>query len=191
MRIFIALCITVFIGACASTDGSGSSTGTQSVAFSMSGGANGSFQSAKHFVILDDETIWHVEEERIKKYVSYVLQYRGLPEVASEEEADYLLFVNYVDVDQDVNEQRLVLTATSKRVYKALGELRPAWVAASKHFGIPPNPIQMLPMHTLSIREFAGGNPYQASMGYKVDSPQVIRLMESVENARSQTGIDN
>lgn len=173
------LLVLLFLCGCAGNiDGS---TQHSSVAFSLGGGSTGYFRHAQHFVILDDETIWHVEEQRIRKYASYLLSYKGLPETQHKDQADYLVFVNYVDLEQSSSEQRLVLTGVSKRVYEALGEPRPAWIAWSKHFGKPPETTQMLPMHALAIRDFVGDNPYQASMGYKVNSPYVLKLVELVE----------
>ena len=151
------------------------------IGFTMDGGANGDFRGPGHFVILDDETIWHLEEDRIKSYVSYLLAYRGLNEVDSADEADYFVFVNYVDVNQNAEVQQLSLTAVSKRVFNAIGELRPSWATVSTHYGETPAPDQMLPMHALSLREFVGGNPYQKATGYHIDAPAVIRLMETVE----------
>ncbi|MCB1704756.1 MAG: hypothetical protein KDI17_07830 [Halioglobus sp.] len=175
------LVLLAFIGGCATAPKE-----QPMVPFTMDGGANGDFRGPSHFVILDDETVWHLQEERIKDYVSYLLAYRGITEVDSEEEADYLVFVKYIDVAQNEQLQQLNLTAVSKRVFNALGELRPSWVALSVHYGETPAPDQMLPMHTLSLRDFVGGNPspYQQSIGYRVDAPAVLRLMEKVEGGQ-------
>lgn len=165
------------------------------VGFMMDGGANGNFSSVKHFIIFDDETIWHAEEERIKRYVSYLLSYAGLPEVETSDEADYLVFVNYIDESgsESREAQQLALTAVSKRVFNATGEVRPSWASVSRHYGVSPAPNQMLPMHTLSIRDFVGKppNPYQKSMGYRVGSPSVLKLMNDVEGTQSNVHAPN
>lgn len=158
------------------------------IAFSMDGGSNGNFAGPAHYVQMDDETIWHIEEERIREYVSYLLSYGGIKEVSSEEDAEYILFVNYVSEAQSKEVQQFSLRAVSKRVYKALGELRASWVVASRHYGTSPAPQQMMPMHALSMRDSVGRNlnPYQKSTGFRVDMPMVLQLMESIEGLEGE-----
>lgn len=153
------------------------------VHFSMSGSSYGVDVSTKFYVVLDDETNESSEAKRIKNYVSYVLNYRGLNEVTNQGSADYFVIVNYVDSEKNSSEQMLQLTAVSKRVYAATGEARPRWIAVSKHFGKPSHKEKMLPMHIMSIRDFAGRNPnpHQAARGYKPNDPYVIKLMKLVE----------
>ncbi len=159
------------------------------VIFSLDTGSVGTYSDGSHYVVLDGETIWSDQEDRLRKYISYLLEYGGLKEVDSQEDAEYIVIVNYVDESQNEQVQQLALTAVSKKVFKTTGEVRPRWVAASRHYGPSPAPEEMLPMHALAIRDYVGGNPYmsQPSVGYKVDDPLIASLMKKVEGAETAT----
>lgn len=152
--------------------------------FSLSGGSNGSYSDAKYFVVLDEETQENPEANRVLKYVSYNLEYRGLNETSIEESADYLVIVSYIDSSQNPNEQSLQMVGASKRVYQAIGEIRPSWLAVSKHLGRPKFKKKMLPMHAMALRDFAGGNlsPYLSSRRVGANDEHLIDVIARVES---------
>ena len=176
MKSIFAVCLLVLLSACASLD----SNSAQVVRLSTSGGSYGAYHDAKYYVILDAETRSLVDTDAVQKYVSYLLEYRGLHETAIQDSAEYFVVVSY---SEELGEQSLQLTGVSRRVYEALGEVRPSWVAMSKHIGKPLIQGKMLPLHIMALRDFAGSNPqaYRSNPKYSLSDPYLLDLIAHIE----------
>ena len=159
-RLVLSLCFIVLAG-CAAPQ---TTSDEKWVRFSIEGGSFGDPRGVNYFVVLDDGTYDVSTQKKLYGYASYVLNYRGLVEAMYEEDAEYIVVVSFKEYNKIDDQQVFQLAAGSKRIYESLGELRPSWVAASIHNGDPISQENMLALHTLAIREFAGGNPYPAGV---------------------------
>ncbi|CAA0126068.1 Uncharacterised protein [Halioglobus japonicus] len=109
-----------------------------------------------YYIVLDDKEYSDDMAQQLIGYASYVLRYRGLVEAMYEEQAEYLVVVSYGEMETNNDQQYFQLTAGSKRIYETLGEFRASWSAASIHQGKAGNEGDMLALHALAIREYAG-----------------------------------
>jgi hypothetical protein len=126
------------------------------VSFEVEGFSMGDPGGVYYFIVLDDYEYDDETAEKLLGYASYVLRYRGLTEAMFAEQAEYIVVVSYGDLEPNGNQQYFQLTAGSKRIYETLGEFRASWSAASIHDGEPADGDNMLALHALAIREFAG-----------------------------------
>lgn len=186
-KALLLLCLPLWLAGCATQPGTTlSETLFGPTRLFVEGGASGAVTAGDYFVIFSDESLSEdsvSDEQRkhIMNYASYILRYRGLQETYFIDDAEYLLLVSFQEYDEASNRQIFQLSAGSKRVYEATREFRPRWIASSIHVGKPRHPEAMLAMHTLAIRNFAGGNPLNASAEYDADSEQVQDLIDRVE----------
>lgn len=153
------------------------------VRFTTQGGSYGDPRGVDYYVVVDDESAPNELKKKLMDYASYVLKYRGLSETLFPDDAEYILLVTFRPYNTKDNVQYFELAAASRKVYEVTKEFRPSWLAASLHAGKPTYPKSMLAMHTLAIRDFAGGNPsaYQARVSYESNSELVQYLIDKVE----------
>lgn len=161
-------------------------THDQNRGYSVGGMASGRFGGVPHFVILDQRLDHHKKRDQLLSYASYLLDYRGIPEVSIPEEADYFVMVEYVDSTVNSGEQYLQLTGFSKRVYNAIKEIRPSWRAISKHYGRPGNSSTALAKHVLSMRDVVGANSnvHQTNFYVSNNAPLLLDLYKKIEGMR-------
>lgn len=122
--------------------------------------------------------------ETLRKYVSYLLDYRGISEVSSDTDADYIIQVRYISYATNRDSQALILRAFSKRVLQARGkEAGPAWIASVEHLGEPRGKDKMLAMMSIAMRNFVGSNSsvYEKHQGISPYHASVTSLHELIE----------
>ena len=174
-KIFILI---IILASCSST-----SRGYRDVEFfEVNSISKGSYRGVAHFVKYGGE-LSPKEQDSLRPYVSYLLQYKGLVEVASEDEAELSIIVNYKD---DSKEQVLMLTAYSINLYKALKEIRPMWQSTSRYAGrLQPSKYKLTKL-ALSLRDVVGANaiPEQRYFRLNPDNPVIENTFKYINDSR-------
>lgn len=88
-----------------------------------------------------------------------------------------------MDESQNKEEQRFSLSAGSKRVYNATGEIRANWAATSIHYGESPDTAKMLAMHAFSLRDFVGAYDVGPGAGFRLDDESLQKFIGRVEGS--------
>ncbi|SMF48777.1 hypothetical protein SAMN02745866_03186 [Alteromonadaceae bacterium Bs31] len=138
----------------------------------------------KYYVAIAEYNEKDISPTILKRYISYMLQYRRIAEVDTEEEAEYIVYVKYIGFSSNPDRQILEINAFSRRVLDAIGEqATPSWKATTIHNGRLRNKDKLLAMMSFSIRGILGGNinPYEKNQFISPNSEQVMEIYSIVE----------
>ena len=179
---YLIFVITVVISGCSANQAS--PFGNRGVdVFYIKGGSYGASADSRYYLFLEDESLPDSLQIRLLNYAYYVLDYRGMHVISAPSEADYYVMVSFRPYDTSSKEQIFQLAAASRKVYEATNDFKPRWWANSTYYGTEPKHNQMLAMHALSVRDFAGKSlgRHQNAVRYRKNDEVVRHVMNKVE----------